>query len=426
MQSHGLRAALLLGAFGSIVPGLAQAAATTPVAIQGGVATAQSGLIGHEFTLFNAGQSAVAFTPYAVSSGTAQTAFILNEPSQLLAAATFDVNFAVSESQITAPTYAEWTIGNTQGQSAGRNLLQIPLVGTAVAIPVVAPGITLNGQVKLDDNDLCRIFSGAVTDWSKLDVPLPAGPITVVYRSDSGGTSYNLTNHLAQVCNSGNSNFTPGFAPSTSFASIFPGGVVPVNFHAVQKNSGVVNYLSSLSGVTVTSAIGYTSPDYTSLAPAPDSKLSNGNPSALVVAELKTGTKYYTPTPANITTGLLHPGAGATNTGAPESATDAANPLDWVPNNPAPASGYPIVAYSVLLVPQCAANPAVSAGLLAFLTAHYSNSAYLAVQANNGLAKLSTSAAGVLTAIKANLLANKNKWNVDIQDKTACKAVTGR
>jgi len=130
------------------------------------------------------------------------------------------------------------------------NPVQLPAFEVPVAIPVNVNSslFTINSQIKnasgnivqggaiqLTEGQLCAIFSGLVTDWSdnatqiaeldKTGVQLVSGsapvlfnhanvgsvttsgpyasaslPITVVYRSDGSGTSFILTNYLANVC----------------------------------------------------------------------------------------------------------------------------------------------------------------------------------------------------------------------------------
>lgn len=84
-------------------------------------------------------------------------------------------------------------------------LLQFPaVVGgvvTVVNVPGVQPGrMTLNGEVLAD------IYRGVITRWDDAKivalnpgVKLPARAITLIYRSDSSGTTATFTGYLAQV-----------------------------------------------------------------------------------------------------------------------------------------------------------------------------------------------------------------------------------
>ncbi|MGH1359063.1 MAG: phosphate ABC transporter substrate-binding protein PstS [Burkholderiaceae bacterium] len=86
-----------------------------------------------------------------------------------------------------------------------RGLLQFPAVIGGI-VPVLNVAGIKPGELKLSGPLLADIFSGAVTTWNdpalaKLnpELTLPAKPITVVYRSDSSGTTSGFTTYLADV-----------------------------------------------------------------------------------------------------------------------------------------------------------------------------------------------------------------------------------
>jgi len=95
---------------------------------------------------------------------------------------------------------------------------------------------------------------------------------------------------------------------------------------------------------------------------------------------------------------------------------------------PAPTKGYPIVGYGTFEFAQCYSAPAVTAGVMAFLTAHYTDPTYRAIQESNGLVPLSDSpAARFIPAITAHILSNgTGDWQTDIGDATACAGKAGR
>jgi phosphate transport system substrate-binding protein len=126
------------------------------------------------------------------------------------------------------------------------NLLQFPaVIGGVVAIfnlpGIAANGLTLNGPVLAD------IFRGTVKTWNdpaiaKLNpsVKLPDTAITLVYRSDSSGTTAVFTDYLAGV--------SPAFKAS-------PGEGKTVNWPAGvggRGNAGVAANVSKIAG-----SIGY-------------------------------------------------------------------------------------------------------------------------------------------------------------------------
>jgi len=320
------------------------------------------------------------------------------------------------------------------------NLIQLPSVGTASAIAIVNGAATKNGRIALSDNDLCGIFSGLITNFSQITdskvAPAP-GTITLVYRTDTASNTLFLTGHLAAACNSGNTASGVTFSATTSFASLFPnngagvisGGPLLATAHGVKGQAALANYLAGLGGTSVTSAIGYLAPDWTSVVPTSLQTLSNGKPSPVIVAALTgSGTVGRLPTVPQITMGLTHPGKGATNAVPPNSAATGANPALWVPLVPAPTKGYPIVGYGTFEFAQCYSAPAVTAGVMAFLTAHYTDPTYRAIQESNGLVPLSDSpAARFIPAITAHILSNgTGDWQTDIGDATACAGKSGR
>lgn len=84
-------------------------------------------------------------------------------------------------------------------------LLQFPTVVGGVVTVVKLDGIQ-PGQLLLNGEVLADIFRGAIKQWNDArivalnpDVTLPSTAITLVYRSDSSGTTAAFTNYLAQV-----------------------------------------------------------------------------------------------------------------------------------------------------------------------------------------------------------------------------------
>ena len=331
------------------------------------------------------------------------------------------VDYAAADSVLSSSQISSWTSFQF-GQVAAGNLIQIPSMGVGLAIPVENSAITVNGKLILQDNDLCGVFSGKITDFSQLSVnkgevtPTP-GAITVVYRNDGSAATFLLTNHLSAVCNSGNSNVT--FTATTTFQSLFPNSTPPATFIGEKGSSGMEGEL-----VTLSSAVGYISPDWTSISPN-----SNAPSHSLIVAAIVNGKTAELPTTKNITAALARPKLGQ-NLTPPANAQQGANPALYVPVIQTVSAGYPIVGYSTLDFAQCYADPTIPAAIIAYMQDHYTVSQYLTIQANNGLVPVANSGAGkFLTVVRQHILSNKNTkpaWNDDIQDKTACKGLAGR
>lgn len=88
---------------------------------------------------------------------------------------------------------------------AEHGLVQFPVVTGGVAPVASVPGVG-PGQLQFSGLLLAEIFLGKVTTWDapevkalNPDVALPHLPISVIYRSDSSGTTYNWVDFLAKA-----------------------------------------------------------------------------------------------------------------------------------------------------------------------------------------------------------------------------------
>jgi ABC-type phosphate transport system substrate-binding protein len=343
------------------------------------------------------------------------------------------VQYGASDATLNSTQIATWATSSF-GQFSAGNLIQLPSMGVGIAIPVNDTNITASGQVTLSDNDLCGIFSGLTTDFSQItdSATAPAaGQFKLVYRSDGSGTTFLLTDHLSAVCTAGNTKAGVSFTATTNFASLFSGlgGIAAVIPNAVAETGsiGVADYMAGLSNGAVPQAIGYLSPDFTTVDPNSFATLSNGEPSTLVVAALFNGGKAQLPSTTGISAALAHATRGA-NLTPPTNAEQGANPVLWVPLIQTASEGYPIVGYTTFDFAQCYSDETVTKSLLAFLKDHYAAAgSYATDQKLNGFVPVANSgAAKFLTTIKASILANKSGWNTDIGDTTACQGVSGR
>jgi hypothetical protein len=442
-------AALAVGAAPSLC--LAQ----TPVTLNGGGAASQlfdyaapdvNGQPVSEEFLFNSLQSKAAFGQYwYTTSKNAQTAMVNNDLTCLENGQTGAnggacyntpggadaVHYAISETTLSGTSIGVWST-SSWGQSAAGNLIQLPAMGTGLAIVVNDTNITKNGKAQLSDSDLCEIFSGGYTDFSQITdsgTKPAAGTITLVYRADSAGNTFSLTNHLAAVCTAANTATGVTFSATSSFSTLFSSISTQLpNGLAVPNLAAMANTLAGLSSSgALPQAIGYISPDWTSVDSATSSaKLSNGEPSPLIVASLFNNNKAWLPTSAAIKTALTHV-SKANLFNPPSTAAQGANPALWVPVIQTVSSGYPIVTYTTIEVAQCYANPTLQAGIIAFLKDHYNLASFKTIQGNNGLVSVTNSGAVTfLAAIRNNILANKNGWYTDIGDATACAGKAGR
>ena len=340
------------------------------------------------------------------------------------------VSYGASDATLNTTQTAQWA-SSSVGPSAAGALIQLPSKGVGVAFPIVNANFTANGQVALNDSDLCGIFSGKIADWSQTSAgsKLAPGAITVIYRSDGSGTSFLLLNHLAAVCTASNSNFSLPIVPSTTFLNAFPGGVAPNgNFVGQSGSQAVASYESSLLGTTVSSAIAYLSPDFTTVDPNSNATLSNGQPSQLNVPSVLNGKTAYLPNVANITLALNSAKVGM-HLKPPTTQAGFQDPSSFVPLIQLASKGYPVIGYTTFDLAQCYASTTVANGIINFLkNDHYdSNGAYATSIANNGFVSIGRSGAKTfITVIKAGILSNSKKFNTNIENPTTCKGLVGR
>lgn len=287
---------------------------------------------------------------YAVTgSGTGKKAFLENKIALFIPTGTGNVHFAGSDSvlsQTEIDTY-NTTYNSATSTTKFGPLLQLPSVATSVTIPFNKAG----SAVDLTVAQACGIFSGKITDWSGTGTGR-TGPIQVVYRGESSGTSELLTRFLANACQaadvSGTSlkltNGVPAFSVQSTFANLFT--TVPANFIAAPATGGTSLYNAVYA---VDGRIGYVGPDV-----IPDLK------DATKVAKLKGNS------PDEVSV------AATLNTIAPPStAADIANPAKWVPVFTNPSAGYPIAGYTNFVFGQCYRVALARNAIRDFLQSHY-------------------------------------------------------
>lgn len=142
------------------------------------------------------------------------------------------------------------------GPRAARELWQVPTLAGAIALP----NHSALGFTNLTTEQVCRIFSARITNWSGIPGSGSTAPINIVYRAEGSGTSFAFTSYLAAACN-GKFTIPAGyFKPNQSFAAAVPavpgqpGSAAPLYAAStpINGNPGVVT-----SVIGTASAIGY-------------------------------------------------------------------------------------------------------------------------------------------------------------------------
>ena len=425
-----------------VVSGLGATAAMASPNVQGGGSSLVAptiGAIGNtatEIGLFGTAEGS--FTYFSVGSGAGQNAFLNNQPTYLSPGLTGTVHFANSDAALSTAQLTSYKagLGATNGP-----LIQIPYIVTPITVPVVnGPAVTSTttpqttpGQahsIALNDDDLCGIFSGRLTNWNQVTNPETNSPylwmnvpITVIYRSNGSGTTELLTRHLAAVCTAYNT--APGvtFVDSLFLTDSFQGRVLPSSFIAASGDGGVRRQLASYASAGM-AAVAYLAPNYTNTFLAPSSTVvTSAGALQLPVASLVNAknSTYYAPTYANATMALgtvTPPGLRVT----------AADPSQWAETARSgvsnPASGYPVSGMSYIILSQCYADPTVGTAVHDFLNAHYTNPSFASIVHGNGFDTIPTY---FQTAISNEFLSNARTWNLDIGNTSVCTGtVVGR
>ncbi|MBT5855065.1 phosphate ABC transporter substrate-binding protein PstS [bacterium] len=136
-------------------------------------------------------------------------------------------------------------INDKKMDSMPHQLVHIPIVLGAVAVPYNVPGIS---GLKFTPEVLANIFLGKIKKWNHSQIQsinpnktLPSLPITVVHRSDGSGTTFIFTDYLTKV----NTNWAKKVSRGKSVK--WPIGI------GGKGNAGVAGFVKNTPG-----AIGYT------------------------------------------------------------------------------------------------------------------------------------------------------------------------
>ena len=381
----------------------------------------------------------------SVGSGKGTAAFLTNDATLLNGGGAGKYKNGTTIVSVPAPNFTAGTpvhygasdallastdVTNYNASAVGRAsgpLIQVPAYGVSVAIPFNDGSAT---TATLTEADLCGIYSGRFTNWNQTSSRLPAGPITVIFRGDGSGTSFLFTNHLATVCGGG---FTAGDYFAGNFATL-PSNFLPATgsggvqaaFLAIQNATSFPitltgTYLTSKTAAPITvtrtitssSEVAYIGPDFTSIAPN-----SPNTSSAIKVASIvnRNSNVAERPTVDGTRRGLN------TSAAPPSTLIDAKDPTKWVPLNPNPSAGYPIVGFTNLILSQCYSNSTVTTGIKAFLQNQYNNATFATDIANSGFVTVpNVVSANYVSRINGTFLANTFGYNLNIGQTGVCR-----
>jgi phosphate transport system substrate-binding protein len=154
-------------------------------------------------------------------------------------------SFAATDTPLTSLDYANYVNGHATGFPVA-----FPVVAGSIAIVFNKAGLdTLN----LSAQQVCQIFSGQITQWQQISADA-TGPISVVFRSDSSGTTFGFANYLAATCGgTANQHFiaSSGFRGAVSeYLSTLPSSWVGFTLDTyigdyVANNDGTIAYMAA-------------------------------------------------------------------------------------------------------------------------------------------------------------------------------------
>ncbi|NVZ23782.1 substrate-binding domain-containing protein [Pseudomonas costantinii] len=321
----------------------ALASAQSMAAVVGGGATLPEKLYGTTTGTGILASTNPGFNAYVgVGSGDGKKAFFGNDSTKLKLAAGITVDYAGSDSIVSAAELAAYNAATntTNGRASFGPLIQIPSAATSVTVPYHIDGQT---SLQLTSAQLADIFAGKITNWQQV-----AGPdlqIKVVYRLDTSGTTEIFTNHLKTVKPASVPAVSNSFATAVGFnpATNAPTGS---SYIGATGSQGVATAVADSNN---NGAIGYVSPDFSQFDQASAVAAINGS----------------LPTKDNVQLALTEATLPTV-----DPAKSASNPIDWVPTFPNPSQGYPIVGYTNLIFSQCYKDTTDSARIRNFLNRH--------------------------------------------------------
>jgi phosphate transport system substrate-binding protein len=217
-----------------------------------------------------------------------------------------------------------------------KNLLQFPMLMGAVTPVINVPGV-LQAQLKLDGTTLAAIYLGQIRQWNdpqlrilNPDLHLPEMPITVIYREDKSGTTFNFTNYLAKVSPEWKNSMGEGLSVNWKVGQ------------GAKGNAGIAARVKATAG-----AIGYVEYAY-----AMEQQLN--------YVQLKNRDGVF-----------VKPNAGSTQAAAESAKWDPANGFYQILTNAPGRASWPIVATTFILLPKDSSDAGHAREVLRFFDGAY-------------------------------------------------------
>lgn len=160
-------------------------------------------------------------------------------------------DYTGTDSPINQADYTSFLGGPRVATRVG--IVQVPSLAGSIALPNHAASLA---DLDLTTEQVCRIFSARITNWSGIPGSGSSSSIRVVYRSDTSGTTFAYTSWLASQCNNRFGIPAGYFTPNQSYVAAVPAaaGVPPV-YAASSGQSGNGNVVANV--IANANSVGY-------------------------------------------------------------------------------------------------------------------------------------------------------------------------
>jgi phosphate transport system substrate-binding protein len=134
-----------------------------------------------------------------------------------------------------------------------KGLMQFPMVMGAITPVINLPGVYI-AQLKLDGKTLAAIFLGKIRKWNdpallalNPGLRLPDMSISVMYREDKSGTTFNFTNYLSKVSTDWQASMGEGLSVNWPVGQAAKGNAgVAAKVKETQGSIGYVDYAHAM------------------------------------------------------------------------------------------------------------------------------------------------------------------------------------
>lgn len=298
----------------------------------------------------------------AIGSGNGVTAFLTQTPSNATPTnpppytSTLFPNYpypewdySTSETPLSSSQISQYqsTVQTQRGIA-----IEVPITADGIAVPYNKSGLTLPaGGLQISVNSLCGIFTGGITNWNDSHITAdnngvqvsPNLPILIVFRSDSAGTTFLISNHLNTACAGSSFPWTGGVGNTVTW---------PSNSIGESGAAGVSSEIAATAG-----SIGYNGVEYLG-APY-------NIPSANLQDNYAETHPTFTPQYVAVTKQSVNLALKAVTLPSNPTPSDILN--DTIVPDPSSKSAWPIAGFSYIDLYQCYATAPLKKNIVGFV-----------------------------------------------------------